>query len=67
MDFVDTPEALAATFLRFSEYTRKGFDANLTKAYRVVEISAFIVVANIVGAMVIAMYLPIFLMAGAVG
>ncbi|MDA8141696.1 MAG: type II secretion system F family protein [Desulfobacteraceae bacterium] len=67
VDIVDQTQTLSAAFTRFSQYLRSGFEARLSKAYRTVEISAFLVVALVVGTMVIAMYLPIFKMAGAIG
>lgn len=50
-----------------AKYLCKGFDAHLAKAVKTVEMAVFLMVALVVGGMVIAMYLPIFRLAGAVG
>jgi type IV pilus assembly protein PilC len=67
VQIIDRAEALPAAFGHFSAFLRKGFDAQLARAYKTVEIGAFIAMAVVIGAMVIALYLPIFHMAGAIG
>jgi len=67
MDFAEQPGMLPGIFADFSKFLRKGFDARLGRTYRSMEVAAFLASAIIVGGMLIAMYLPIFRMAGAVG
>lgn len=67
IDFVEQTDVLPKIFADFSTYLRKGFDARLKKAYRQIEVAAFLITAICIGGAVIAMYLPIFRMAGAMG
>jgi type IV pilus assembly protein PilC len=67
IDCVERPDALPKIFGDFSTYLSKGFDAQLKKTYRQIEVAAFLMTAVVIGTAVIAMYLPIFRMAGAIG
>jgi type IV pilus assembly protein PilC len=67
VDLVEHTEALPKIFGDFSAFLRKGFDARLKKTYKQIEVAAFLMTGFFVGGAVIAMYLPIFRMAGALG
>ncbi len=67
VEIIDRVESLPAAFGQFANYLSKVFNSQLTRAYKDVEISVFIVTAMVIGAMVIALYLPLFRMAGAIG
>ncbi len=67
IDLVEQAEMLPKIFSDFSTYLRKGFDAQLKRAYKQIEVAAFLMTAVWIGGAVIAMYLPIFTMAGAIG
>jgi type IV pilus assembly protein PilC len=60
-------EVLAEIFKNSALYLCRGFDTHLAKAVKAFEMVIFFIVAVVVGGMVIAMYLPIFRLAGAVG
>ncbi|MBI5550492.1 MAG: type II secretion system F family protein [Desulfobacterales bacterium] len=67
VEVIDRVESLPSAFGQFTNYLSKVFNSQLTRAYKDVEISIFIATAIVIGAMVIALYLPIFHMAGAIG
>jgi type IV pilus assembly protein PilC len=65
--FVEQTDVLPKIFADFSTFLRKGFDAQLKKTYKQIEVAAFLLTAICIGGAVVAMYLPIFRMAGALG
>jgi type IV pilus assembly protein PilC len=67
IDFVEHSDALQKAFSDFSTYLRKGFDARLKTAYKQIEVTVFLMTAVCIGTAVIALYLPIFRLAGAIG
>jgi type IV pilus assembly protein PilC len=67
IDFVEQTDTLPKIFADFSTFLRKGFDAQLKKTYKQIEVAAFLITAICIGGAVIAMYLPIFKMAGVLG